>query len=342
MNFNTFNKKVKPLHFLALITALLLPTSAFSLNTNHEGVSDKAKANNRVEFNYKQRHSDLITSKQNIYADGIKIKRDLSLLKEIQEQRILAADEIPAEDLYGGIWVNNRVAAYNDIFKTAPDTLKVDLSNFTMPTTGHVTSSFGMRRRRMHYGMDLKVQIGDTIHAAFDGKVRVRQYEKRGYGYYLVIRHPNGLETVYGHMSGFLVKEGDVVRSGQPIGLGGNTGRSTGSHLHFEFRYLGKNIDPRDIVDFENKVCHKDTYTIMPSTFNYRGSKWGTYIARNGSKRGVSNQYASGRVNYHRIKRGDTLGAIARRYGTTVSRICKLNSITAKTILREGKSLRIS
>lgn len=325
---------------MALGTALLFSTVAFASNTNKG--ADNGKGDNRTEFNYKQRHSDMVASKQNLYADGIKIKRDLSLLKEVQEKRILAADEIPAEELYGGIWVNNRVAAYNDILKQAPDTFKVDLKNFTMPTMGYTTSPFGMRRRRMHYGMDLKVQVGDTIYAAFDGKVRVRQYERRGYGNYLVLRHPNGLETVYGHMSGFLVNEGDVVKSGQPIGLGGNTGRSSGSHLHFEFRYLGKNIDPREIVDFDNKVCHKDVYTITPNTFNYRGSKWNTYVAKSRSGSDVKNKYASGTVGYHRIKKGDTLGSIARTYGTTVSRLCQLNSITAKTVLREGRSLRVS
>jgi len=323
---------------LPLAAALLFSTAAFG-----QSDSEKDDAESRVEFNYKQRHSALVTKNQNLFADGIKIKRDLKILKDIQEQRILDADEIPAEDLYGGIWIHNRVAAYNDVMKEAPDTFKVDLSNFTMPTMGHVTSQFGMRRRRMHFGMDLKVQTGDTIYAAFDGKVRVRQYERRGYGYYLVVRHPNGLETVYGHLSGFLVDLNDVVKSGQPIGLGGNTGRSFGSHLHFEFRYLGKNIDPRDIVDFNNKVCHKDDFLITPETFNYRGSKWrtSTYASSTRSGSDVKNKYASGNTGYHRIKSGDTLSGIAKRYGTTVGALCRLNNITSKTVLRTGRSIRV-
>lgn len=299
---------------------------------NNDG--QKGSIENRTLFNYRQRHSSLITNNQQLFADGIKIKRDLTILKEAQEQRILSEDEIPAEDLYGGLWINNKVAAYKDVIKLAPDTFTVDLSNFTMPVMGHVTSQFGMRRRRMHYGMDLKVQTGDTIYAAFDGKIRVRQYERRGYGYYLVIRHPNGLETVYGHLSKFLVNVDDVVKTGQPIGLGGNTGRSFGSHLHFELRYLGKHIDPREIIDFDNKVCHRDTYTITPQTFNYRGSKYATYIPKNKLK--------PGEANFYRIKSGDTLSTIARKYGTTVNALCRLNNINSKYILRVGRSLRVS
>lgn len=336
MNFKVINlRKLNIAKFLIIPVFYLASTSAaFSQEANKANDDQKNSSENRTSFNYRQRHSSLITNSQNLYADGIKIKRDLTILKEVQEQRILSEDEIPAEDLYGGVWVNNRVAAYADILKQAPDTFKVDLTGFTMPTTGHVTSQFGMRRRRMHYGMDLKVQTGDTIYAAFDGKVRVRQYERRGYGYYLVVRHPNGLETVYGHLSKFLVNVDDVVKSGQPIGLGGNTGRSFGSHLHFELRYLGKHIDPRDIIDFENQVCHRDSYTITPNTFNYRGSKYQTYATKGTVK--------AGQASFHKIKSGDTLSTIARRYGTTVSRLCKLNNINTKYILRVGRSLRVS
>ncbi|MBF0650255.1 peptidoglycan DD-metalloendopeptidase family protein [Dysgonomonas sp. GY75] len=316
----------------------LLPMSSFAQHTDNTSESNA----DRVELKYKQRHSRM--NANNLYADGIKIKRDLSILKEVQEERVLAADEIPAEDLYSGIWNNRYVNAYRSI-ENIPDTFTVNLANFTMPTMGYITSNFGPRRRRMHYGIDLKVQTGDTIYAAFDGKVRVKQYERRGYGYYLALRHPNGLETVYGHLSKFLVEEDDVVKSGDPIALGGNTGRSTGSHLHFEIRFLGNPINPIKIVDFENKVCHKDTYLVTADSYS-RSSK-GVNVntlasTTTRSKANVKNKYASGNVNYHRIKSGDTLGAIARKYGTTVSKICSLNSITTKTTLRLGKSLRVS
>lgn len=337
-NKDILNLAIKRLKVLPLVAMFFIPMSGFA----QKNVKTSEPNAERAELKYKQRHSR--STGNDLYADGIKIKRDLSILKEIQEERILGADEIPAEDLYGGIWNNRYVNAYRSI-ENVPDTFQVNLSNFTMPTMGHITSNFGPRRRRMHYGIDLKVQVGDTIYAAFDGKVRVKQYERRGYGYYLAIRHPNGLETVYGHLSKFLVEEDDVVKSGDPIALGGNTGRSTGSHLHLEFRFLGNPINPINIVDFENKVCHKDTYTVTASS--YSKSSKGVNVnnlasTATRSKSNVQNKYASGNVNYHRIKQGDTLGAIARRYGTTVNKLCALNNITAKTTLRLGKSLRVS
>ena len=121
-----------------------------------------------------------------------------------------------------------------------------------MPCDGYVTSPYGYRRRfrRMHKGIDLKVQTGDTVYAAFNGKVRLTKYERRGYGYYVVIRHENELETVYGHLSKFLVEPDQYVKAGDPIALGGNTGRSFGSHLHFETRFMGYAINPSAIFDF--------------------------------------------------------------------------------------------
>jgi murein DD-endopeptidase MepM/ murein hydrolase activator NlpD len=337
---NILKKSIRKLRVLPLAVMFLVPMSGFAQNSN------ETKNNDRVEFNYKQRHSK--QGQNNLYADGIKIKRDLSIIKEIQEERILGENEIPAEELYGGIWNNRYVNVYQSIVNV-PDTFKVNLANFTMPTMGHVTSNYGMRRMRrttrMHYGIDLKVQTGDTIYAAFDGKVRVRQYERRGYGYYLALRHPNGLETVYGHLSQFLVEENQVVKSGDPIALGGNTGRSTGSHLHFEIRFLGNPINPAFIIDFDNKISHRDTYTVTANSYS-TGSK-GVDIrnvassSATRSSAGVGNKYASGKVKYHRIQQGDTLGKIARRYGTTVNNLCKLNNISATSVLRLGKSIRV-
>ena len=134
----------------------------------------------------------------------------------------------------------------------------------------------------MHKGIDLKVQIGDTIYAAFDGKVRLTKYERKGYGYYTILRHENGLETVYGHLSKFLVKPDQYVKAGDPIALGGNTGRSTGPHLHFETRFMGYAINPDAIFDFTNKTTQTDSYTFNKKTFeqrrdyypNSRASNW--------------------------------------------------------------------
>ena len=199
-----------------------------------------------------------------LMADRVGFKKDMALkeLAEINEKAELEAREnlmFPADELYGE-WTNEWVNPFRGKKVDMPDSCVIDCSTFVLPMDSmtRVTSKYGPRRRRMHKGIDLKVQIGDTIRAAFDGKVRIKNFERRGYGYYLVIRHPNGLETVYGHLSKFLVGVNDIVRAGDPIALGGNTGRSTGSHLHFETRFLGQAINPADIIDFENSIPHQD------------------------------------------------------------------------------------
>lgn len=334
------NKNLFKIKVLLSASLALLSLTAFAQSTTESSAT-------RPEVNYKQLHSSNLGSQEGLFADGIKLKMDLSVLEEAEAAREATFDinEIPADDLYGGVWRNNHVNIYGAL-KNAPDSFRVDLSNFTMPHEGRVTSNFGRRgSRRYHYGIDLKLNVGDTVYAAFDGKVRVQQFERGGYGYYTVIRHINGLETVYGHLSKFLVKENDFVRSGQPIALGGNTGRSTGPHLHFETRFLGKYINPNFIIDFNNKVCHRDEYLVTNSSYR-KTSQSSRILAKSSNyKQPTStnnNKYVSGTVKYHRIRSGDTLGAIARRHGVSVSKLCRLNNITAKTTLRVGKSLRVS
>lgn len=185
----------------------------------------------------------------------------------------------------------------------------------------YVTSPFGFRRYKWHYGADLKLEVGDTLVAAFDGVVRVAKYNPRGYGYYVIIRHHNGLESLYGHMSRLDVKVGNILKAGDMIGLGGNTGRSTGSHLHFEIRYKGKAIDPAVFYDFENECLNSCDFTITPEHFAYY---------RDLSK-----------AVYHRVRSGDYLGKIAGRYHTTIGSICRLNNIRRNTVLRIGRRLRV-
>ena len=240
----------------------------------------------------------------------------------------------PAADLYGSNWDTRWVDPFraDRANRHFPDSCAIDCSSFVYPiaidSMARITSKYGPRRRRMHRGIDLKVLKGDTIRAAFDGKVRIRNYERRGYGYYLVIRHPNGLETVYGHLSKQLVKVNDIVKAGQPIGLGGNTGRSTGSHLHFETRFLGQAINPAEIIDFENGVPHQDVYVFRNLKIN--GRKSNIYTS------------STNQMVYHRVKSGDTLGKIARIYGTSVGELCRLNGLKPTSILRIGQSIRRS
>lgn len=343
-------------HFLAKVGALITAGMMFvTLNAFSQQTPEK-EGKDRPDLTYKQLHSFSLSEQSGLFADGMKLKLDLSVLDEVEEEtEEFDPETIPADDIYGGIWANSYVNMYGSL-KNAPDSFIVDLENFTIPVDGHMTSNFGRRgSRRYHYGIDLKAQTGDTIYAAFDGKVRVKQYERRGYGYYLVIRHVNGLETVYGHLSKFIVDENDFVKSGQPIGLAGNTGRSYGSHLHFETRFLGKPINPNFIIDFQKKEVHNEEYLVTNSSYK-KTSNSSKVIVNSNAKSSVStasnykepadkantNKYVSGDVKYHRIQKGDTLGAIARRYGTSVNKLCSMNNITPRTTLNIGKSIRIS
>ncbi|MBK5196240.1 MAG: peptidoglycan DD-metalloendopeptidase family protein [Proteiniphilum sp.] len=334
-------------HFLAKASVILPATLMFFTLNAFSQSTPQATDNSRSEVIHKQLHSSSLSDQTGLFADGLKLKMDLSLLDEAEESReVFDPNEIPADDIYGGMWMNRSVNIYGSL-KNAPDTFIVDLENFTMPTLGHMTSNFGRRgSRRYHYGIDIKAQTGDTIYAAFDGKIRVKQYEGRGYGYYVVIRHVNGLETVYGHLSKFLVDENDFVLSGEPIGLAGNTGRSFGSHLHFETRFLGKPINPNFIIDFDNKVTHRDEYLVTNSSYKKTTRSSSVRLASTSSAykqaSNSTNKYVSGDVKYHRIKQGDTLGAISKRYGVSVSKICSMNNISSRTLLRVGKSIRIS
>ena len=266
---------------------------------------------------------------QDLIARQAPIDKKLKTVDSLALQKQIRAEqsEYPALSLYPN-WNNQYVHAYGNAI--IPETYTIDLTGFHMPTPStKITSPFGPRWRRMHNGLDLKVNIGDTIVAAFDGKVRIVKYERRGYGKYVVIRHDNGLETVYGHLSKQLVEENQLVKAGEVIGLGGNTGRSTGSHLHFETRFLGIAINPIYMFDSPKQDIVADTYT-------FRKTK---SVKRAGSH---DTQVADGAIRYHKVKSGDTLSRIAKLRGVSVSTLCKLNRIKPTTTLRIGQVLRCS
>lgn len=250
----------------------------------------------------------------------------VALIRQIHKE--MAA--YPAFDLYPE-WSNAYAHNYKNV--TLPDSFNIDLSGYCMPTTNtKITSKFGPRRRRMHNGIDVKVYIGDTIRAAFNGKVRVvkNQGRRTGYGKYIIIRHDNGLETVYGHLSKQLVNEDQYVEAGEVIGLGGNTGRSTGSHLHFETRFLGQAINPALLFDFEKQDIVADSYLFMKGKNRYR---------RNNSSAVAS---AGGDVQYYKVRKGDSLSRISKKTGVSIDRLCKLNGITRRTTLRINQVLKCS
>lgn len=259
----------------------------------------------------------------------------------------------PAADLYEG-WDN----IYAHRATEMPDSFLIDLQNFCMPTPSRiVTSNFGARWGRQHKGIDLKVYTGDTIRSAFKGKVRMVKYERKGYGNYIVIRHDNGLETTYAHLSKSLVSEEQDVEAGDVIGLGGNTGRSTGSHLHFETRLCGMAINPAILFDFRNQDVVADTYLFRKATHSeesklanaVRGKVNGGQYTREqvtGKEevivRSVDNDEAQPRSRYHKVKKGETLSIIAKKHGTTVSKLCKLNKISKSKKLKLGQLIKYS
>lgn len=273
----------------------------------------------------------------------------------------------PVADLYYD-WNNQWAHAKGDL----PETFKIDLRGFHMPTPSRlITSNYGPRWGRVHKGLDIKVYIGDTIRAAFEGTVRVVRYEANGYGNFVVIRHPNGLETVYGHMSKQLVRPNQRVKSGEPIGLGGNTGRSTGSHLHFETRLCGVALNPALMFDFKNQDVTGDFYVYRRSTYN-RDSDRATrnygkpasttqataqvapaaatrQNARSNRQTRAERQQATAKTSKqqraassHTVAKGETLYSIARKHGTTVDKLCKLNHIGKNMHVRIGQKIKTS
>ncbi|MDE6002368.1 MAG: peptidoglycan DD-metalloendopeptidase family protein, partial [Prevotella sp.] len=258
--------------------------------------------------------------------------------------------ENPAADLYED-WDNDH--AHSRVTEL-PDSFRISLKGFCMPTDNRMlTSNFGARWGRQHKGLDIKVYIGDTIRAAFAGKVRVVRYDARGYGKYVVIRHDNGLETYYGHMSQQLVNPDEEVRAGDPIGLGGNTGRSTGSHLHFETRLCGVPLNPALMFDFRNQDVVDDYYVFRKATYQQESVIATRLRGVGGSGLGLNAEevelataapeasYAQ-ESRFHKVKRGETLYSIAQKRGTTVDAIMKMNHLKKNSKLRAGQILKFN
>ncbi len=302
---------------------------------------------------------------QDLLAKQAPVDKRMRTLDTLAFKAIVEREEAqsPASQLYDD-WSNKYAHKTTEL----PDSFRINLKGFHMPTESRVvTSNFGARWGRQHKGLDIKVYIGDTIRAAFSGKVRVVRYERSGYGKYVVIRHNNGLETIYGHMSAWLVEEDQVVKAGQPIGLGGNTGRSTGSHLHFETRLCGVALNPALMFDFRNQDVVGDYYVFRKSTYEQEGKEANSLRGKIGnggyvesdvrgetipgggkvasSKAGRKAAEASStmaEVRYHKVAPGETLSSISRRRGVTVEQLCKMNHITRDVKVRVGQLLRYS
>lgn len=250
------------------------------------------------------------------------------MLVAITEELHINKDWLSLHD-YFATWDSRNINPYEIDAAKFADTVSLHLIDSLMDLNWspplehtHVTSSFGFRGYRWHYGTDIRLNTGDSVRTVFDGIVRIKKYDPKGYGYYLLVRHKNGLETLYGHLSKQMVEVGDEIKAGDVIGLGGSTGRSSGPHLHFEFRYQGNPLNPGDIYDFKHNALSADSLTISPETFSY------VKEAR--------------KIHFHKVRRGDTLSGISRRYGVSMNKICSLNGIRKTSVLRVGQRLRIN
>lgn len=248
-----------------------------------------------------------------------------------------------AWDIYLNTWdtevLNPYQYDFNSFNQPVNICLTADSLGFVMPVINPVTSGYGHRRGRQHQGVDIDLETGDTVMSAFDGVVRMSRYYY-GYGNMVVVRHYNGLETLYGHLSRVLVEPGQQVRAGESIGLGGNTGHSFGSHLHFEIRFMGQPIDPGKFIAFDKFSLLNNEVLIDSSMFDN-----GKLIRKPRSGSGKSAQAtASSKKSgskVHVVRQGDTLSGIARRYHTTVKNLCKLNRIRPERILSLGQRIRV-
>ena len=305
--------------------------------------------------NYSKMHSDLL-AKQNRVKDQIRVQEAQKYAADLYEECE------PEPDIYTEGWDSNLVNCYKDA--NVPNTKVLDVRHYVMPIKGnYVTSHYGWRPQfgRTHKGIDLRSAVGDTVYSAFSGRVRLTRFERGGYGFYVIVRHENGLETVYGHLSRFLVKPDQYVKAGQPIALSGNTGRSTGPHLHFETRFMGYAINPEAIFDFANRCTHTDSYTFSKSNYTKardyapskryadkkaedketasksRSSKQDQPIAS--TKKSSKESRQESRTTYKVVK-GDNLTKIAQNNGITVAQLKKLNGLTSNNV-EEGKVLRV-
>jgi murein DD-endopeptidase MepM/ murein hydrolase activator NlpD len=200
---------------------------------------------------------------------------------------------------------------------------------------------FGPRRGRRHQGVDLPLKVGDPVYATFTGKVRVSKYWG-AFGNLVIIRHDNGLETFYAHLSKRNVEVGDWVNAGDVIGLGGSTGRSTGPHLHYETRYNGYAFDPQWLIDFENGILRHRLFVLKKKYFNIYSNYEQDFEDEMKNEEDDKKEDAEREaMRWYTIKSGDTLGRIAINNGTTVSELCRLNGISKTTTLKIGRKIRV-
>ena len=281
-----------------------------------------------------------------------KAKRDDTTKFVINEDNLTDSPDtaqilFPSHDLYA-TWDTTSAHPYNFYESFKGDSVVLTLTNegegcFSMPFRGGITSEFGWRKYRPHYGTDIDLETGDQVVTSFDGMVRMAKYYY-GYGNCIIVRHNNGLETVYGHLSKILVEAGQKVTSGSIIGLGGNTGRSFGSHLHFEMRYLGQALDTEDFIDYTKGELKCNTFTLRRADVENKYDLRALHSRHRrdiGLSRSDKNSGKAGKGGLYRVKSGDSLGKIAKRNGTTIKSLCKKNGLKPNSTLKLGQRIKI-
>ncbi len=250
------------------------------------------------------------------------------------------------ETVFTQEWDTTKIQPFKVELKDLPMSMVIDLvdslKSYHYPFKGRVTSKYGPRRRRVHQGTDIDLETGDPVYATFDGRVRICTYVRNGYGNLVILRHDNGLETFYGHLSEINVKPNEWVTAGQVIGKGGNTGRSTGSHLHYEIRYKGHTFDPERLIDFTSGDLRRETFLLKRTYFSPYSrftQDFEEEVQSDEEDKKIAKEAAA--IKYHIVKKGDTLGRIAINNHTTVKKLCQLNGIRESSILRPGQRIRV-
>jgi LysM repeat protein len=231
----------------------------------------------------------------------------------------------PAHRFYGS-WNTRMLFPYPDSLYKADTLIDIDLSSaisgpFVYPFDGAFTSGYGWRDSAFHRGIDIDLNRGDTVKAAFTGMVRFAG-KQGGYGNVVIIRHYNGLETVYAHLWKIKVKPGDIVTSGQLVGLGGNTGHSTGTHLHFEIRFRGVAINPAYFININERKLINEKVALVRTKQGYA--------------------VRPHNLAFHIVQRGDNITKIAQQYGRSVKEIRAYNGWEGNVKLKQGQLIRIA
>lgn len=249
--------------------------------------------------------------------------------------------------VYDAHWDDNSTNPYGIEQKDLPNEWAIwlvdSLDQYHCPFQGSVyhRGKFGVRRGRRHQGVDIPLKTGDPVYATFTGKVRVSKYWG-AFGNLIVIRHENGIETFYAHLSKRNVEVGDWVNAGDVIGLGGSTGRSTGPHLHFETRYNGFAFDPQWLIDFEKGILRHRLFVLKKKYFNiYSNYEQDFEDEMKNHEEDQAEDAERAAMKFYTVRSGDTLSRIARNNGTTVKELCRLNGISQNATLRIGKRLRV-